>query len=336
MQQLYICYHVACMGQYQDIAQEQLALMERSGALAQCTCLLYGVVGGESERSEFHAWLSQWPVQTQCIFESSNLKVYENGTLNALRTFCVSTITDPEFHMLYLHTKGVTAVKCEGVSGQRSWRHYMQFWLVERLLDARNILDTGYLTVGVNMRWDHYSGNFWLARGSHLRTLPPIADFHNRWNAEYWVMRDPVIGRHASIHQLGIEGYGRCISLSGVDITPDMYREAGSLVIHTHQTLGYSACHVLLVRTAVWTVVTLLILCLLWMCIHHTTRAAILIMILFLVCMLVSIPKRAWWYWNMMGQPSPEMMSICCMLKWVVPVVTVIALGTYMCTQKRF
>ncbi len=51
------------------------------------------------------------------------------------------------------------------------WRNYMEFFLLKEYKVCIRLLEQ-YDTVGVNFRGDHYSGNFWWARGDYYLTLP--------------------------------------------------------------------------------------------------------------------------------------------------------------------
>ena len=100
-------------------------------------------------------------------FRSSDLDEYEFPTLGLLQDAC-QTWTGPVY---YLHTKGVSHSPHDQYA--RYWRQLMLDEVVtnhERCLAELTAADA----VGTNWAGDHYSGNFWWARSSHIRRLPDI------------------------------------------------------------------------------------------------------------------------------------------------------------------
>ncbi len=93
----------------------------------------------------------------------------------------------PEANILYLHTKG--ASHSQRTVAVEDWRALMVHVVVERFADCLVGLANND-AVGCELQrlpHPHFSGNFWWARASYLRSLPlvPAADRHD---AEWWVL----------------------------------------------------------------------------------------------------------------------------------------------------
>jgi len=89
--------------------------------------------------------------------------------------------------VLYIHSKGITKEKYPAV---QDWIDMMVYFLIERHEATRKLLDkfdtcgTNLIKVGANFlkrsatcddvkKSYHYSGNFWWAKSTYLRTLDP-------------------------------------------------------------------------------------------------------------------------------------------------------------------
>ena len=89
-------------------------------------------------------------------------------------------------YILYLHTKGASKQNSENVI---TWRHLMNYFNVEKCKNVFKIFEkTSYNTYGVLLgtagKWKLYSGNFWWAKASYLKTREMDGVKRNRFNAE--------------------------------------------------------------------------------------------------------------------------------------------------------
>lgn len=89
-------------------------------------------------------------------------------------------------YILYIHTKGASKQDSENVT---SWRHLMNYFNIEKVKNIFKIFEkTGYNTYGVLLgtagKWKLYSGNFWWAKSSYLKTIKMDGVRKNRFNAE--------------------------------------------------------------------------------------------------------------------------------------------------------
>jgi hypothetical protein len=148
-------------------------------------------VGQSSQPYDAKAWgVSSYP-QHELIAETvasydwlkvlvstSDESGYEGETLSQLHDLCLER-TDLQA-VGYIHTKGIRHYPHATVQTFRavnSWRHFLEWGTIDRWRDCISRLQ-GVDAVGVNFRdspWPHFSGNFWWANASYLRTLdPPI------------------------------------------------------------------------------------------------------------------------------------------------------------------
>ncbi len=89
-------------------------------------------------------------------------------------------------YILYLHTKGASKQDLENVI---TWRHLMNYFNIERCKNVFKIFEkTSYNTYGVLLgtagKWKLYSGNFWWAKASYLKTIEVGEVKRSRFNAE--------------------------------------------------------------------------------------------------------------------------------------------------------
>jgi hypothetical protein len=89
-------------------------------------------------------------------------------------------------YILYLHTKGASKQDNQNVI---SWRQLMNYFNIEKCKNIFKIFEkTEYNTYGVLLgkagKWKLYSGNFWWAKASYLKTIQMDGVKRNRFNAE--------------------------------------------------------------------------------------------------------------------------------------------------------
>jgi hypothetical protein len=89
-------------------------------------------------------------------------------------------------YILYIHTKGASKQNLENVV---SWRHLMNYFNIEKYKNIFKIFEkTDYNTYGVLLgsagELKLYSGNFWWAKASYLKTIKMDGVRKSRFNAE--------------------------------------------------------------------------------------------------------------------------------------------------------
>jgi hypothetical protein len=147
---------------------------------------------------------------------SDNIKDFELPTLKFLYDYSCVNI---DSNILYIHTKGIGYELNPCIE---DWVNYMTYFLVDKWKTCTDVLQTT-LTCGVDLRdypTLHYSGNFWWAKASYLKTLPDPIDFANlekypnplnsqRHNQEFWICYNNDKYIHESLWDCGINCYQR-------------------------------------------------------------------------------------------------------------------------------
>jgi hypothetical protein len=171
-----IYYHIFKVNDWQEIVTEQMSRLTSSGMFANDFKLVVSVVGDIDETLK-----AMFPETVE--FRTS---LSENDTLNYIR----DTVSDYSI-VLYLHTKGVTR---EEKTQCRDWRRFMEYFVIDKWEDCVLAL-VKHDACGVNY-WDdhehpHFSGNFWWAKGSYIKKLPPVPAYDGtlatRMEAEFWI-----------------------------------------------------------------------------------------------------------------------------------------------------
>jgi hypothetical protein len=129
------------------------------------------------------------------VYYSENTMEFENATIRFLSVF---SKMNPEYKLLYMHTKGVSYTPDHVFySGIQEWNRYMMYSLVDKFEKCLSILKV-YDTVGVNYRptehgnGQHYSGNYWWANCNYIETLP-ISYLKDKYHPEFWLLQnDPL------------------------------------------------------------------------------------------------------------------------------------------------
>ena len=108
------------------------------------------------------------------IIYKGNSSEYERPTLLHMRN--KSETDDISTRYYYLHTKGISHFGNDNEQNIIDWINLMLYWNIEKWDKAILVLNR-FNTYGCNYI-DHYSGNFWWAKNSHIRTLPKIIPSH--------------------------------------------------------------------------------------------------------------------------------------------------------------
>lgn len=127
-----------------------------------------------------------------CIPLSWNIEMYYDGyEQRTLDLIFGSGITDDDM-VLYAHSKGSANVS----QINDDWRRCMTRHLIDNWRNCLAEMAVGADTVGVHwltpeehpktVTIPYYGGNFWWARGSHIRKLPPPSH-ETRYHAEAWL-----------------------------------------------------------------------------------------------------------------------------------------------------
>jgi hypothetical protein len=196
------------------IFMEQFKLLEDVGLLHQFeTVKVTAIADDEDKLRSFMQLIS--------TFRKVELDVFMNSpdAENVMSRKMWQDSQEEDFYMLYLHSKGITSVENHLKNGDPQvfknyyyWRHFLNWGVVEKWKDCVVELLTGHDLAGVNYFNEpapHFSGNFWWAKSSYIRTLPDpstiewwyelqkntkdpwLRTAHKRFRDENWVCSNP-------------------------------------------------------------------------------------------------------------------------------------------------
>ena len=192
MRRIVGAYHVAMFPTWRDLVRMQCERIKKSGLFDRTSKLLVGVVG---ESEEDISVLTDLFGSKALVRYLGSLLVFEFPTLQWL----YDEVKSDNVACWYAHTKGIS----NRADIKVSWRLRMEsvvFDQHEKCLDALETYDTcgiEWRLGGINESRPHYSGNFWWANSSYLKTLPEPLSLrsgpHKRVEAEFWIGRNPAV-----------------------------------------------------------------------------------------------------------------------------------------------
>jgi hypothetical protein len=157
----------------------------------------------------------QQVVEKSAYFLPSKLQLINSGTPENYERPALWFTKNYSFgdsaKVLYLHSKGLKWWNTPNEQNVEDWVHLMLHWNVKCWKQALEKLDEGFDTYGCNVFQNqehplHYSGNFWWAKASYLKTLSnTIGPKYN--DPETWILSNPQV-KYFSAFQSGLEGFG--------------------------------------------------------------------------------------------------------------------------------
>lgn len=187
MNTIYVYYHVAQMGNWEEVMADQTAKLRESGLYDETSRIYVGVVGTQGP-------IVNLPEKFEILFHDPHLGHGENPTLEALHQHALKE----DFMVLYMHTKGVSYQKRNyNKENMTAWRNYLEHFCIKRWRECAARLDR-HDAVGCEYK-EHgrfFRGNFWWSKSSYLKKLPRVADtsMHHRdqrRKAEFWLRDGP-------------------------------------------------------------------------------------------------------------------------------------------------
>jgi hypothetical protein len=154
-----------------ELMSEQLTLASETGLLDAAEEVILCTNGNANNFAGAKEVMAEFE-NVKFVHVSDNTGLWEFPTLDYMKHVVDSS--EEEFYICYFHLKGLSR---RGDARVQDWRHYMEYWCIDRWEDNVAKLDEGMDTVGANYiegPWAHYSGNFWWARASYVRKLEPL------------------------------------------------------------------------------------------------------------------------------------------------------------------
>lgn len=186
-------YHVYAEGAWARPVREHIEALVAAKFAGRITI---GLVGPSADRDRARSRLAlQFAALRHCRVDWIERDAgFEQVTLAALHAWARDTEEDTA--VLYAHTKGAHDV----TDWNATWRRSMTRRVVGNWRRCIRLLDDGYDAVGCHWLTPEkhhappvyvvpspfYGGNFWWARSSYLRRLPPVAA-ERRHDAEKWI-----------------------------------------------------------------------------------------------------------------------------------------------------
>lgn len=186
---LYIYYHQHSKTDYIQRYENTFSKIQKSGLIDEVVKI--HVVTDSSIKNEKNGLVEF----TQC---STHLS--EKPTLDSLKHNAVLN----DGYTLYLHSKGVSYPHLQPV---QDWVDYMEYFLIEKYRDCLDSLRKSSDVIGVNYLEKpkkHFSGNFWWAKNSYIRTLSD-EQLETRHGCEMWICSKN--GVFKSLHQSNVNHY---------------------------------------------------------------------------------------------------------------------------------
>jgi hypothetical protein len=215
-------YHIGMMNNWRQIVRDQLYTLHACGVGRRLADHLYISYSNNEtltdELDELHAMLHRYNFASRTTILYSPGQPVEGAAINALHQECQrrhgirSHPTDPldesddrgDTVAFYFHTKGSSRYNADWPDHMTArfqyptalyWRKYMEYFTIERpQICLHQIVQYQKYTCAVYWlpQRQFYGGNFWVASGRYLATLPPLpvhneSESQNRWNAEGWI-----------------------------------------------------------------------------------------------------------------------------------------------------
>lgn len=176
-EQVQVFYHLACMGNWQQVFCEQMRALKQS----RFDSPNLTVLGTDSDLVEVNDLTQKIELTPKIIFHDPELTHFEKPAMLAIQDYAKCQ----NGYVLYLHSKGVSKPVD---STKIKWRNLMMHELVEKWENCiRQLPD--FDLIGVNWcdtpKIPHFSGNFWYASTTYLRTLKDFEQYYK--NPQYHV-----------------------------------------------------------------------------------------------------------------------------------------------------
>jgi len=173
---VHIYYHIYAIDGVEEIIDEQLSLIEK---YFDFPYILNVGISIANENISTISILEKIKPNLRDIRSKGN----EWTTLDLIRKDS-EKFGDSDY-ILYIHTKGASKQNDNRYENIVSWRHLMNYFNIEKIKNVFKLFEkTEFNTYGVMLRGYFYSGNFWWAKGSYLKTINLETKRLNRFAAE--------------------------------------------------------------------------------------------------------------------------------------------------------
>jgi len=208
--------HIGVLGAVNQILSNLLGRINESGLYNSCDKIYLSFNGNANISKDL-------PDKYEVIYANPDLSKWEFPTLDLIWKHA----QDIDSNILYLHTKGVTKPNVQQIV---DWTNLMSYFNINKWQDRLKELEE-YDCTGVNFfgnpedikldpsTWgygkapQHYSGNFWWSKSSHIKKLPnPISwmptEDYSKWRmlCEMWLCQLPN-GKYYNAYSSEVDHY---------------------------------------------------------------------------------------------------------------------------------
>jgi FkbM family methyltransferase len=172
---IYAFSHNYLINNWEEIVDEQLDLLKKSGLYEELTSLFLFAYGDDNNFEKLNNKINKYDELLRINVIRIENNFYEYPTIQYLHDF----VKNEKCYILYYHTKGVWSINGKGnPEAIRSWRKCLEYFNIEKWEDCINKLKEGYEVVGALYNYNEkeplFSGNMWWATSDYLNKLPRL------------------------------------------------------------------------------------------------------------------------------------------------------------------
>jgi len=215
--QIHVVYHVGMLNNWKRVVMDQLQTLTICGLGYMASSLTISYSGDDVDELkhivELFPFITQLKQIGQLVYLPASTRApWEGEAMSYISQKCHNSSNNNNNNSVvyYFHNKGVSKYEDDGwindcqpkktiwsYCNVLHWRKYLEFFILEKpTLCLTAMLHHGASTCGIDLHefpsW-HYSGNFWSATCSYVRTLPTSVlptEPNNKFNyvdAELWI-----------------------------------------------------------------------------------------------------------------------------------------------------
>ena len=179
---VYVYYHIYAIDGVESIIDEQLSLIESNFSFPFILNIGISIPTENISNLNLLKKINSFK-KLNPIIRDVRSKAHEYVTLDLIELD--RDIFKDSDSILYIHTKGASKQNDIKYDNVKSWRQLMNYFNIEKAKNVFTLFEkTEFNTYGVILKGHFYSGNFWWAKGSYLKTINLENIKLNRFAAE--------------------------------------------------------------------------------------------------------------------------------------------------------
>jgi hypothetical protein len=185
-----IYLHCYCFGSYASILYNKYKKINNSELLKNIDNFYVIVSNAQDRHKEFLQEFSTLSNKIKIINLANPVFNDESDTLNFILKTSNDSLTNRR--ILYLHTKGVTHSHPLVKKNVDAWVEYLDLYNIHNWKECVDALANNDVAGGLyeSSNPKHFSGNFWWANTSYIKTLPEITEKNYKLfnRGEFWIL----------------------------------------------------------------------------------------------------------------------------------------------------